>query len=243
MNYSDCFGAYQMPNTKSFNAYVNNRYYDKVYYAPKDSVGMAQCEFGFENEGEFTTNPANNQMITFPTYIWSPANMFAPMVFSSKQADLNFIGRPSLAGLGAFKAPTFGMAVFSDCKVLMMEKIWLQNRGKAPSLNNNFATPRSWLFNEAYNSAPACLFIDGHTQVCAMNTAVNDDSRTKALNASNNSMSGAGKGLWHRATPCGENGWFTAGAGYDPLIDARPTSFGMLTVDGIQGRDILKSGN
>jgi len=241
--YTNCFGAYQIPNTKAFNAYVNNRFYDRSYYAPKDLVGMLACEFGFENEGEYTSNPTNPQYLTFPTYIWSPANMVAPGVLSSKLVNQPSYGRPELAGPGGFKAPVFGMAVTPELKVMMLEKLWLQNRGKAPALNGNYATPRCWLFNEAYNSAPACLFIDGHTQVCAMNTAVNDDRRTALQNASSSGTSAQARGLWHRGTPCGQGGWFNTGAGHDPLIDMSPTSFAMLTVDGIMGKDILKAGN
>jgi len=242
-SYTSCFGAYQMPNTKAFNAYVNNRFYDKSFFAPKDVAGMLACEFGFENEGEYTSNPSNPQLITFPTYIWSAANMMAPGVFSSKQSNSAQWGRPAQAGPGGFKSPVFGLANNPELKVLMLEKLWLQNRGKASALNGNFATPRSWLFNEAYNSAPASLFLDGHTQVCAMNTAVNDDTRTSTQNASDNSIALQAKGLWHKGTPCGGIGWFTPGAGFDPLIDMRPTSFAMLTVDGIAGRDIIKAGN
>lgn len=241
--YTNCFGGYQMPNTKAFNTYVNHRFYDKSYYAPKDTIGHAACEFGFENEGEYTPNPAGTQILTFPTYIWSPANMVSPGILSSKPANVSFVGRPNLAGPGGYKSPTFSLANFPELKVLQMEKLWLQNRGKAPGTNGNFATPRCWLFNEAYNSAPACLFVDGHTQVCAMNTAVNDDSRTAAQNQTDSSIHGNAKGLWHKGTPCGSMGWFTAGAGYDPLVDMRPTSFGILTVDGIAGRDIIKAGN
>jgi len=241
--YTNCFGGYQMPNTKAFNAYVANRFYDKVFYAPKDLVGTLACEFGFENEGEYTSNPSNPQYITFPTYIWSPASMVAPGVLSHKQVNSAAWGRPEQAGPAGFKGPALGSANNPELKSLMLEKLWLQNRGKAPALNGNFATARCWLFNEAYNSAPASLFIDGHTQVCAMNTAVNDDSRTAAQNASDSTIAAQAKGLWHRGTPCGPDGWFSAGAGYDPLIDMKPTSFAVLTVDGIAGRDILKAGN
>jgi prepilin-type N-terminal cleavage/methylation domain-containing protein len=243
--YTNCFGAYQMPNTKAFNAYVNHRFYDTSFYAPKDTVGITACGFGFENEGEYTQNPnpALAQYVTFPTYIWSAANMVAPGVLSSKSSMQNSVGRPQLAGPGGYKSPTLGLANTPELKVLMLEKLWLQNRGKAPGLNGNFANPRCWLFNEAYNSAPATLFIDGHTQVCAMNTAVNDDRRTASQNEADSSIHANAKGLWHKGTPCGPDGWFSGGAGYDPLIDMQPTSFAMLTVEGIMGRDILKAGN
>jgi len=247
--YTNCFGAYQMANTKMFNTYVNSRFYDKTFFAPKDSVGMGACEFGFEGDGEYTPNPANPQFITFATYIWSPAIMMPPHILNSRATtqDQAFVGKPNLAGIGAYRAPTFGQSQYPDLKVMMLEKLWLQNRGKAPPLNGNLQTPRCWLFNEAYNSAPACLFIDGHTQVTAMNTAVIDDRRTRNQNANDSSIAGPAKGLWHRATPCGPNGWYQQDAGYDPITDQLNnegcTSFGILTVNGIAGRDIVKSGN
>lgn len=242
--YTNCFGAYQMANTKMFNTYVNSRFYDKTFFAPKDTVGMNMCEFGFEGDGEYTPNPANNQFITFATYIWSPSIMMPPMILNAKPTDQAIVGKQNIAGIGAYRAPAFGQSQYPDLKVMMLEKLWLQNRGKAPMLNGNFLTSRCWLFNEAFNSAPACLFIDGHTQVSAMNTAVIDDKRTQNQNAGDSSIAGPhAKGLWHRGTPCGTDGWFSAGSGYDPLIDASPTSFGILTVNGIAGRDSLKAGN
>ena len=244
--YTNCFGAYQMANTKMFNPYVNSRFYDKTFFAPKDAVGMSKCEFGFEGDGEYTPNPANPQFITFATYIWSPAIMMPPMILNAKPADQAIVGKPldQQSGIGSMRAPTFGQSQYPDLKVMMMEKLWLQNRGKAPPLNGNLQTPRCWLFNEAYNSAPACLFIDGHTQVSAMNTATIDDKRAQVQNANDSSIAGLAKGLWHKGTPCGADGWgIFPPLGYDPMIDNGPTSFGILTVNGIAGRDMLKAGN
>jgi len=240
--YTNCFGAYQMANTKSFNTYVNERFYDRCFFAPKDTVGIAKCDFGFEAESEYTPNASNSQDITFSTYIWSPANMHSPGVLSSKPADQSGVGNPNACGPGGYRAPTFGLAITPELKVLMMEKLWLQNRGKSPPLNGNFQTPRCWLFNEAYNSAPACLFIDGHSQVCAMNTAVNQHRALEVTNANNSNFAAFARGLWHKGTPCGQLGWFSANAGYDPMIDNGPTSFGILTVNGITGRDLLRIG-
>ena len=240
--YTNSFGAHEMLNTKSFNSYVNGRFYDKVYFAPKDRIGLQSCDYGIQNEGEYTSNPTSAQQITFPTYFWSPANMIPPTAHASNARDCPNAGKQNLLGPGGYRSPLMGMAVFPDQKTLVIEKLWLQNK-QGPELNGNFATPRNWLFNEGYNSSPACLFLDGHVQLCGMNTAINDDKRASVQNAPNTGMCTNGKGLWHRATPCGANGWYTTGAGYDPLVDMKPTSFHMLTTDGILGRDILKSGN
>jgi len=251
--YYNSFGSCEMLNTKAFNSYVNNRFYDKVFYAPKDRIGLLACDFGIQNEGEYTPNPAGAQIV-FSTYFWSPAAMWHHDVLSSSIRECPLAGRPfgSSVGANTSKGPKLGDALYPDQKTMVIEKLWLQNRGKAPELNNNFTTPRSWTFNEAYNSAPACLFFDGHTQLCGINTAINDDRRIQAQNASNNSMCATGKGLWHRGTAMGSNGWYTPGAGYDPLVDmpvpgigsgSRSTGFHILTTNGILGRDILKSGN
>lgn len=241
--YLNSFGAHEMMNTKAFNTYINQRYYDKVFFPPKDRVGLMSCDYGLQNEGEYTPNPTNNQSITFPSYMWSPANMVPPMVHASSTRDCPNAGKQNLAGPGGYRSPLMGMSTFPDQKTLVIEKLWLQNKGKAPEKNNNCASPRSWLFNEAFNSSPACLFMDGHSQLCGMNTAVNDDKRVSVQNTSNSGMCSAGRGLWHRGTAMGPAGWYTATAGYDPMIDMAPTSFHMLTTDGILGRDILKSGN
>ncbi len=244
--YYGSFGAYEMTNTKAFNAYVNGRYYDKTYFAPKDRYGVQGCDYGMQNEAEYTPNPVNNQSVMFPTYMWSPANMVPPSCLSanaitSTMPDCTNAGKPALLGPGGYRAPLMGMANFPDQKTFMMEKLWLQNR-QGPELNGNFATPRCWLFNEGYNSSPVCVFLDGHTQQCGMNQAIIDDKRVQVQNAATPTCAN-GKGLWHKGTPCGLKGWFTTGAGYDPLIELTPTSFHILTTGGIIGRDILKSGN
>ena len=124
------------------------------------------------------------------------------------------------------------------------EKLWLQNR-EGGEYNFNCLQKRLWLFNEGYNSSPICAFIDGHTAQVGMNTAINDHNRAKLLWGSSATCD-KGKGLWHEGTPAGVKGWFTLnganGAGYDPLVDNSPTSFHMLTVDGILGRDTIKAG-
>jgi len=241
--YYGSFGAHEMTNTRAFNTYLNNRFYDKVMYAPKDRIGLQSCDSGIQNEGEFTPMGSNSQTITFPTYFWSPANMIPPSAHASSVRDCPNAGKQNLLGPGGYRSPLMGMAAFPDQKTMVIEKLWLQNKGKAPELNANFSTPRCWTFNEAYNSSPACLFMDGHVQLCGMNTAINDDKRVSTQNGPNSGMCSTGRGLWHRGTPLGNLGWYTTNAGYDPIVDAAPTSFHMLTTNGILGRDILKSGN
>ena len=237
--YDASFGAWEMPNTKAYNAYLNGRFYDKVFFAPKDRVGLLAADFGLINEGEFTPGVGNG--VVFPTYCWSPANMFNPNVLKSvgTSADCGTVGNYALSGIAAFRAPKLGHARFPELKTFFCEKLWLQNR-EGGEYNYNCQTRRLWLFNEGYNSSPVCAFVDGHVAQAGINTAVNDQTRVEVTNTS--ATCPLAKGLWHKGTPAGANGWFTGNSGYDPLIDMRPTSFHILTVDGILGRDNLKAG-
>ncbi len=242
--YDNSFGAYRVTNTKSYNQYMNGRYYDRAYWAPKDKIGNLACDYGMQNEAEYTPNPTDPQSISFPTYIFSPANMFAPNVLDSKPASqggyAEKAGKPLECGIGAFRAPTLGMAVYPELKTYICEMLWLQKPPASP-LNNNFASPRCWVFNEGYNSTPVVSFIDGHTQSVGMNQVINDDKTLSVQNQNDSTVQTNAKGLWHRGA-IGAMGWFTPGAGFDPLIEMRPTSFHMLTVEGIMGRDMLKAG-
>jgi hypothetical protein len=103
----------------------------------------------------------------------------------------------------------------------MIEHNWLQ---KAPDqvTNPNFggnSTP--WFFNHGYNSEPASLFFDGHIELVGCTRAQQAEQR-------------AGN-LWSRTTPFGANGYFGTQS-YDFLVR---TSFHVLTIDGIEGRDVL----
>ena len=239
--YDNSFGAYEMPNTKAYNAYLNGRFYDKVFFAPKDRVGLLAADFGLINEGEFT--PGTGGAVIFPTYCWSPANMMNPNVlrssFSGTATDCNSVGNLAASGIASYRAPKLGHSRFPELKTFFIEKLWLQNR-EGGEYNYNCGTKRLWLFNEGYNSSPVCAFVDGHVAQAGMNTAVNDQTRVEGTNTM--ATCPLGKGLWHKGTPAGATGWFTNGAGYDPLIDMRPTSFHILTTDGILGRDNLKAG-
>ena len=173
--------------------------------------------------------------------------MFSPHVlrstWSKDPGDCDSVGNLPASGIAAYRSPRVGSARFPELKTLFCEKLWLQNR-EGGEYNFNCGQKRLWLFNEGYNSSPMCAFIDGHTAQAGINTAINDHARVKA---GSTATCVKGKGLWHEGTPAGAKGWFTingtnGGAGYDPLVDSAPTSFHMLTVDGILGRDTIKAG-
>jgi prepilin-type N-terminal cleavage/methylation domain-containing protein len=225
----DKFGSFRLPNVKSFTGYVNNKYYDPVFWAPKDKISMAGAEKYFMIPDQFTWDGSTS---AFSTYCWSPAAMWAPEVLS----DRGFKDPNTLAG--GYRSPAVGQSRYPDLKTRMLEHAWLQNAES--NVNPNFSQgpngatgqPEPWYFNHGYNSAPATLFFDGHISIMAVADAMESDTRAKGNNANMPGL--VEKGLWHR-TPWGADGYFGAQS-YDFLVG---TSYHILTTNGILGRDTI----
>jgi prepilin-type N-terminal cleavage/methylation domain-containing protein len=215
------FGSFRMPNVKAFAGYVNNKFYDPVFWAPKDKINLAIAEKYFQAPDQFTSSDGE---IAYSTYCFSPAAMYAPDVMSSS----GFKNPNSMPG--GYRSPAVGMAVYPDLKTRMLEHTWLQNAES--SVNSNFAGGNEpWYFNHGYNSAPATLFFDGHVSMMGVGDAMESDARAKATAPGTL----AEKGLWHRGTPIGT---YFGDESYDFLVN---TSYHVLTTDGIQGRDTIGS--
>ena len=217
------FGSFRLPNVKAFAGYVNNKFYDPVFWAPKDKINLAIAEKYFSLPDQFNTN---SQEISFSTYCWSPAAMYAPDVFG----NTGYKNPNSIAG--GYRSPAVAMCTYPDLKTRMLEHSWLQNAES--QVNSNFAGGNEpWYFNHGYNSAPGTLFFDGHVAVMGVGDAMESDARAFATAPATMTE----KHLWHRGTPFGANGYFGAQS-YDFLVD---TSYHILTTDGIQGRDTMGS--
>ena len=80
---ADFFGSWRIPNVKAFNSYVNSKYYDPVFWAPKDKVTLENISKYFQQPVEFNYDGST---IEYPTYCWSPAAMWAPDVLSRRNA-------------------------------------------------------------------------------------------------------------------------------------------------------------
>ncbi|MFO0827894.1 MAG: prepilin-type N-terminal cleavage/methylation domain-containing protein [Phycisphaerales bacterium] len=219
---NDKFGGFRIPNCKSFAGYVNNKFYDPVFWAPKDKINLAIAEKYFSLPDQFTTN---GQEISFSTYCFSPAAMWSTEVLSDK----GFKNPDTMAG--GYRSPATGQARYPDLKTRMIEHSWLQNAES--QVNPNFAGGNEpWYFNHGYNSAPATLFFDGHVGIMSVADAMESDSRAKQANAATSGL--AEKGLWHRQ-PWGADGYYGAQS-YDFLVD---TSYHIVTTNGILGRDTI----
>ncbi len=230
------FGSWRLCNYKAFNDYLNGKYYDPVFWAPKDRMNLDDAAPALAYPGEFCPPGSTGGSSIRSTYVWSPAAMWAPDVMSSTVAESPNAGKPNQCGPGAYRAPGAGMATYPDLKTRMIERIWLQNR-EGGEYCSAFTPDSPWLFNQGYNSAPVCLYFDGHVQMTGVSDAMEADARVKGQNATNTNVAANARGLWHRGTPLGGdfNAYYTAQA-YDQLVN---TAFHVLTTDGIQGRDVV----
>ncbi len=223
------FGYWRLCNYKAFNNYVGGRYYDRVFWAPKDLIWSEQAHPGFMYPGEFIPPSAVGGTSIRSTYVWSPAACWSPDVLSSK----GFKQPSSLPG--GWRSPTQGHARYPELKTRMIEHSWLQNQDGGPT-NPAFAGGSApYLFNQGNNSAPNAMFFDGHVGVIGVSEVMDANRRAIASWTGATGPVPAIKSLWHTATPLGVNGYYQQYS-FDMLAD---TSFHVLTTDGILGRDVL----
>ena len=229
------FGSFRLSNAKQFNQYVGGKFYDKVFFAPKDTVVFDHVSPCFDDPGAWSALAPNTNGLLYSnsSYSMSPAAMFSPDVMKhidDEDPTANGYTDPwSLAG--GMRSPSFSQCLYPSLKSHMLEHHWLQ--GRTVDCNPGFE-PGSYdgcepyYFNHAENSVPVTLFYDGHVGAISMKDAVRADSRMRAQTQSEE------WGLWSKDTPMGDNGFFDAYR-YDLGI---PSSFHILTTDGIRGRDI-----
>ena len=138
---------------------------------------------------------------------------------------------------GAFKSPAAGLAQYPSLKWRMWEHQWLQNM-EGGEINPAFNTPTPWFYNHGYNSAPAIMCFDGHTQVAALAGVQQDDDLTASQRKNGQPPACLDVGLYFKGS-----GYYNTAA-YDMLtVNCGAVNAGILTVDGILGRDMLRIGD
>ncbi|MEE8154055.1 MAG: prepilin-type N-terminal cleavage/methylation domain-containing protein [Phycisphaerales bacterium] len=229
------FGWFRMPNRKVLSTYVNGRYFDRVYYAPKDPT-FTLIEPCLDQPGEFAPDQGCNGPSRWPTYCLSPASLFSPDVLSlNQQTDKYYTDPWELPG--GHRTPPMSSIRYPTLKTHMLEHPWLQNVRRV--CNPGFDPPQGvdcepYFFNHGFESTPATLFYDGHVRL--MGTQ-------EALNANRRHFGQTGIGLWSIDTPFlggydpGNNGGYFMEFAYD----FTSTSYHILTIDGALGRDTLGS--
>ncbi|UCD74549.1 MAG: type II secretion system protein [Phycisphaerales bacterium] len=225
------FGSFRMANCQQFNQYVVGRYYDRVWYAPKDKVALAAIEVCFDDPNEFCT--AAGWTITYwSSYCLSPAAMFSPEVMANTVEHAGWQNPWTL--LGGFRSPSMGHCLYPDLKTHMIEHHWLQNSRQDcnPAFTGEWFNGgtydgcQPYFFNQGWESVPVTLFYDGHIEGLGVREAIMASSRNKEQ---------AGYHLWHDQIP----GWMSNGYFSELAYDWSTTSFHVLTADGIRGRDKL----
>lgn len=215
-------GAFRFVNLRAFNVYLNGKYYDPVFFAPKDERKYDAIEKYFNLPYEFDYDGT----IEEPSYCWSPAAMFATTVLSTREDGWR---SPQTLPSG-FKSPPTSAARFPDLKTRCIEHEWLQNSpGPINPRVGGGATP--YYFNHGEQSQPGCLMFDGSVRAISVNEAVKADQRV-TIQQGNEDLPELG--LWSRNTPRGADGYVTGAR-----FGFAATSFHILTIDGIEGRDVI----
>jgi prepilin-type N-terminal cleavage/methylation domain-containing protein len=228
INFNSGWGWWRLPNMKNFSQYLNGRFHDPIFYAPKDRVAISILEDCFSAPAEYDpecyVDPISGLNFVLASYVMSPAALFSPDVMRNED-DGGWQDPMSLPG--GLRVPAMSQSRYADLKTHMIEHHWLQNVHAECNPNfdpGNFNGCEPYYFNHGWESVPVALFYDGHVESLGIKEAMAADSRSSAQ---------VGYGLWSRDTPFGENGYFISD-GWDYLAD---TSFHVLTTDGIFGRD------
>jgi len=232
------FGTWRLPNAKSFNTYVGKRFYDPVFYAPKDRIVLDRAQ-NFIDSGADFAGVAQDAILS--SYCWSPAAMWAPTVLSAK---LGYVAPNTLGG--AWRAPTQGQAAYPDSKTRCLEHSWLQgNKFGVKGNNPDAMSPAKrgdggvpWFFNQGTYSSPNVLFFDGSVRTMSVRDSQDLNGRMKQQNQTQGFVA---PGAWVVNTPMGGNGYYSgAGLGLDiELNNTGGSSFHVFTTDGILGRDTV----
>jgi prepilin-type N-terminal cleavage/methylation domain-containing protein len=231
------FGSFRMPNALAVSSYLSGRWYDPVYYAPKDTGVMNSVESLFGHADGFPIiagAPAGT--VRWSSYCMSAAAMFNPAVFS-KNGNLFFTDPWTLAS--GFKSPSMSQALFPNLKTHLIEHHWLQNRKKEchPNVTGPYEGCQPYYFNGAFNSQPVASFYDGHVAAVGQTDAIDANKRMVGQTGINN------YGLWSMNALGPNAAAYSDGMndGYfmQHCQDWSSTSYHVLTIDGIRGRDFL----
>jgi prepilin-type N-terminal cleavage/methylation domain-containing protein len=238
-------GSWRIPNVKAFNQYVSGRFYDKVFWAPKDRLTYEGVDEYFRNPVEFDFDGIR---FAEPTYCWSPAAMWSPAVMSWKRATAAGgstdpcqvkLGAAPANLPGAYKSPVASMCQYPSLKWRMWEHQWLQNT-EGGDVNPCFNVPTPWFYNLGYNSAPCVMYFDGHTQMVSLAGTMQDNDL-----AASQMSGGIGSPLYFHSINEANDGYY-AQCAYDMMTNnqpCRPPTPGFATVDGILGRDQIRLGD
>ncbi len=215
------FGSFRLPNTVSFNSFVDGRFYSDTFYSPNDRVNY-EISASYRDRGVAFDSTGGE--IAYSSYCLSPAAMSNPEVLAA--ANGGFRNPNSFAE--GYVSPAVSQCTYPDLKTRMIEHQW---NTAAPSYSDSpsVGAASGWIFNASRLASPNAIFFDGRVGRIANADAMADDAARQATE---------GVGLWSRTTPFGASGYRGLGGG-DISPEGITTSHTILTLDGILGRDLL----
>jgi len=220
------WGAHRRTNIKAFNNYLSGRFYDPVFWAPKDVMAISAIGECWNHHADVCTQIGT--FVGYPTsYSYSPAAMFNPAVMGYGN-DGAFQDPWDLPA--GHRSPSSSACTFPTLKTRVLEHHWLN--GNPPHPCNGvyagfgpFDGCQPYFFNQGWNSSPITLFFDGHVEPLGVREAIEADERA---------MNQTGVGTWSRDTPLGDYYHETA---YEQFSVTTQSSFHILTTYGIKGKD------
>jgi len=236
LDFASKFGAFRLPNGRQFGQYLNGRFYDPIFYAPKDTAVLGAVEPWFDHADEYV--PSQTTAGTkWSSYCFSPAGMYSPDVLSFNKGTNKYWLDPWTIQSG-MRSPSMSQATFGTLKTQIIEHNWLQARKKVcnPAIaGGTYDGCEPFYFNASWESSPVALFYDGHIGQVGARDATDANARINVQNG------GGNKGLWSVDTPMGGGYADYSSGGYfmESAIDWTSTSFHVLTIDGIKGRDVI----
>jgi prepilin-type N-terminal cleavage/methylation domain-containing protein len=238
-DFTTAFGSFRFPNARTFASYLTNRFYDPVFYAPKDSAVIAAVERYFDTANEFDLPEGytGSQNPFYSSYCFSPAGMYSPDVLSKNKVTQKYYTDPFQLPAG-FRSPGYSQAAFANQKTNIIEHNWLQRRKKQCNpgfVNGTYDKCEPFYFNHSFESSPLAVFYDGHIEQIGTREAM---EACKKVSLQRGEANG---GLWSIDTPRGGSYNTGGGGGYfaDYGWDRVSTAFHILTINGIKGRDIV----
>lgn len=216
-------------NWADFAAYVNGRYFDPVFWAPDDTDAYQEASQYFKVKCGYG-GPVEAYSDTPTTYFFSAAALWHPDVLSS---DYNGYRSPDSFD-ESYAAPRVSACSYPELKTRMMEhnaigKFW---EGQPP-YNTSFAgSDVPWQFNHVSNTRNLALFYDGSVRILTVDEASQADQRVRIQDAD------SFLGLWSRNTPLGAGGYYGL---QGQVFSSQQSSYHVLTIDGIRGRDTIWS--
>lgn len=233
-------GSRSLFHHRGFREYVAGSVHDSVFYQPGTRDAFINGLIYDDEEeyfGPYVSKASGLEAIQYigrTGYSMSAAAMWSPEVHRAPSTGGWQDPRSFDTG---YRSPSIDQCQHPSLKTMFVEQWWIEgapSRFHPDSMNppaepfriEFFGNRRHWRFNQGHASAPMTAFYDGSIGSVRVGDAFDDDRIARKS---------TGDGLWSRDTPMGEDGYFGDRGNGDGF-----SSFHVLTIDGILGRDLLR---